>query len=193
MSGKFKTGLSNLHYAVMDEVTKEYGTPKKLSEAISATVSREAEQVYAYGDNSVIASAKGAEVCSIALETAKIPSDVIVELLGASKDENGVVSFSQNDVPKKVALMFEAQLDGGEVAKFVFYEGTFAVEGEEFETKGESVSFMNDSILGTFIESSSDSISPSKVYAMVRSDDVDVLPATLDGWYTSVYGVTVQV
>ena len=52
MAGKFTTGLSNLHYAVMDEVTKEYGTPKKLAEAITATVSREAETVYAYADNS---------------------------------------------------------------------------------------------------------------------------------------------
>ena len=193
MSGKFKTGLSNLHYAVMDEVTKVYGTPKKLAEAITATVSREADTVYAYGDNSVIASARGAEVCTIALETAKIKSDVIVELLGATKDENGVVRFSQNDVPSKIALMFEAQLDGGEVAKFVFYEGTFAVEGEEFTTKADSVEFTGDSLVGTFIESSSDSINPSRVYAMVRSDDEGVVPATLDDWYGSVYGTVAPV
>ena len=76
---------------------------KKLSEAITATVSREAETVYAWGDNSVIASAKGAEICTIALEVAKIPSDVIVELLGATKGADGVISFSQNDNPSKVA------------------------------------------------------------------------------------------
>jgi phi13 family phage major tail protein len=193
MAGKFKTGLSNLHYAVLDENTGVYGTPKKLAEAISASISREADTVYAYGDNTIIASARGAEVCSIGLETAKIPSDVIVELLGATKDENGVVRFSQNDVPRKVALMFEAQLDGGEVAKFVFYEGTFAVEGDEFSTKTDSVEFTGDSITGTFIESSSDAINPSRVYAMVRSDDTGVTPATLDGWYTAVYGATATV
>ena len=190
---KFKTGLSNLHYAVLDVITGEYGTVKKLSEAISATVSREAETIYAFGDNTILASARGAEVCTIGLETAKIPSDVIVELLGATKGADGVVSFSQNDVPKKVALMFEAQLDGGEVAKFVFYEGTFAVESEEFSSKTETVSFTGDSIVGTFIESSSDLISPSKVYSMVRSDDVGVDPTVLDGWYGSVHGATVVI
>ena len=187
---KFKTGLSNLHYAVLDVITGEYGTPKKLAEAITASVTREAETIYAYAENSVIASARGAEVCTIALETAKIPSDVIVELLGAKKGADGVVSFSQNDVPSKVALLFEAQLDGGEVAKFVFYEGTFAVEGEEFTTRAESVTFTGDSLVGTFIESSSDLINPSKVYSMVRSDDVGVTPEILDGWNGSVYGAT---
>ena len=141
----------------------------------------------------VVASARGAEVCTIALETAKIKSDVLVELLGATKNVDGVISFSQNDVPKKVALMFEAQLDGGEVAKFVFYEGTFAVEGEEFTTKADSVEFTGDSILGTFIESSSEHVTPSKVYAMVRSGDEGVLPATFDNWFTSVYGAVTPV
>ena len=67
--------------------------------------------------------------------------------------------------------MLFADLDGGEKANFVFYEGTFSVESEEFSSKSETVSFTGDSLLGTFIESSSDLISPSKVYSMVRSDE----------------------
>lgn len=193
MSGKFTTGLSNLHYAVMDEVTGVYGVPKKLAEAITATVSREAETIYSYGDNTIIASAKGAEVCTIGLEVAKIPSEVIVELLGATKDVNGVVSFSQEDIPQKIALLFSANLDGGEVAHFVFYEGTFSLEGAEYNTKTDSVEFVGDSLTGIFIQSSSENISPSKVYSMVRSDDVGVTPETLDGWFTSVYGAVTPV
>lgn len=185
MSNQFKIGLSNLHYAIITEETETgtiYATPKPLAPAITASISSEQEVTNAHADNRIIASAKGSLSAEIELETSEIPTEVVIELLGARKDANGVVSFNENDVPPYVALLFEAQLDSGAKAMFVFRKGAFSMGDESFSTKTDSIEFQNNTITGSFMADWS-----GDWKTMVRSDDDNVPESVIEEWYSSVY------
>lgn len=140
---KVRYGLKNVHTAIVTETTQSgvttsaYGTPVPFPGAISLNVNE------ASGDNSVFraddmdyfivqGSSQGFDGD---FECAEIPEAFETDVLGARKDDNGVICDYANDEIKYVALLFE--IDGDNSGRrYCVPKALFNKPGISAETTG---------------------------------------------------------
>lgn len=143
MSNRVRFGLKNVHWASVTETTQSgvtttaYGTPVAWPGAVNLTVNE------ATGDNSVFraddsdyyiiqGSSQGFDG---SYECAEIPEAVETDILGAAKDDDGVICDGANDVVKYAALLFE--IDGDASARrYCIPKVLFKKPGISAETTG---------------------------------------------------------
>ena len=122
MANKVKYGLKNVHYAIATEVTSlgvtstSYGTPVAWAGAVSLEVNpNSSDATVCRADDSdyyiVSGSSQGFDGT---YECAYVPEKVETDVLGAQKDNNGVICEYSNDTVAYCALMFE--IDGDDKA-----------------------------------------------------------------------------
>ena len=114
-------GLSNVHYAIINDESGTYGTPKKLPGAVSLSISREGSVDTFWADNSGYASFDASNAgYSGTLTIAHMPKDALVEILGY-KETNGVTWEDANAPTKRFALLYEVS-SNTKPERFAFYE-----------------------------------------------------------------------
>ena len=131
MANKSKVfyGLSNVHYAKLTEtvdpitgaVTTSYGSPKAWPGAVHLTLDPNGNPVIFSADNTAyytIANNRGYEGD---YECAKIPDDILVDTLGNTEDDNGMIVETDKDEVTYFALMFEFETDKNP-NRYVFYK-----------------------------------------------------------------------
>ena len=128
MANKIKFGLKNTHYAVVTEttnpstgvVTSSYGTVKAWPGSVNMTIDAAGEDTPFYADDSVYATLVSNAGYTGTFESALIPEDVNLNVLGQTKTSDGMVTENKADVKKYIAIMTEFQ--GDETARrYVFY------------------------------------------------------------------------
>lgn len=183
---KIKFGLRNVHYSIVTEttnsttgkVTSTYGPVKPWKGAVNLSLDAQGEDTPFYADDGVYETLTNNNGYQGDFESALIPEDVNVSVLGQSKDANGVVTETSDDVKKYIAFMFEFQLDKSG-RRHLLYRCSLTRPSISSSTKGESVEPQTDTVTLT---------------ATPRPDDDKKVKAYADkgspaynGWYSAVY------
>ena len=130
-------GLSNVHYALWDEKSKKYGTPKAIKGAVSMSISREGDSSIFYADNVPYVSFQTNGGYSGDLNVAVVEDEVLIDLLGWEKDDHGMLIEDASAVAPTFALMYEVS-SNTEPQRFVFYNCSVSRPENEANTKTDS-------------------------------------------------------
>ena len=116
--------VKNVHYAVNTtneggEVTR--GTPKKIAGAMKVSVNPTVSNGKLYGDGVVSDEVTKMTGAGISLEMNKIPTDVVNEIFGKTKDPTtGITKDNSDNEPIEFSLGWEVELTGG-CSEFVWF------------------------------------------------------------------------
>ena len=184
-----RIGLSDLHAAVLKADEKgnlTYGVPFKIAPAVSASITPESADDSFYADDIALISNRTISAITVELETADIKDEVVSKLLGNEIDENGAVLDNINTVAPQVALMFRSLKSNGKYKYVVLYKGAFAQSSDSYQTKEESATFQTTPLTGSFLPT----VFNGDWRASINEDSELALPATIEAWFTKVYGST---
>lgn len=140
MANKVRFGLSNTKYAIWDETTSKFGTPKAFPGAVSLSLSREGgDSSDFYADNGVYYTFAGTNGgYSADLEMARVTDEVRQDLLGEVVDSTNGVQYEVGDAePAQFALITQMEGDTGPVG-FVFFNCKASRVELEANTKNDS-------------------------------------------------------
>ena len=130
-------GLSNVHYAVWDDETNSYGTPVHIPGAVSFTTTREGNNDNFFADNMPYVTFMTNGGYTGDLELAYAPAQMLIDLVGYIKADNGMVLEDSNAVAKTFALMFEVG-SNTKPERCVFYNCTVSRPENDANTTTDS-------------------------------------------------------
>jgi len=185
-ANKVQFGLKNLHYALVTEtadsttgeITTTYGTVKAWLGAVSINMEADSEQNIFYADDRAYYTTSGSLVYSGEIESAMIPEDVEVNVLGHTKDSKGGIAEKDSDVIKYIALMFEFNGDQG-ATKHAMYRVMLGRPSTEGSTAEESVEVQTQTVSFTASARPDDGLCR---YKMGPDGDATAYA----GWYSAV-------
>ncbi len=184
-------GLDNLYYAEITEAEggdETYGTPVKLAKAIKADLAIELAEAILYADDGASEVIKEFKSGKLTLGIDDIGTTVAEILTGSKIDDNKVLISASEDGGDPVAIGFRAKKANGKYRYFWLYRVKFGVPETNLETKGDSISFKTPAIEGVIMRRNKlDDNENHPWKAEVNEDDTGVLPATITGWFTTVY------
>lgn len=122
-------GLCNVHYAKLTETTDPatgvisttFGTIKQWPGAVNLQLDPSGNPIIFSADNSAYYTISNNQGYEGSLETAMIPDDVRVDMVGNRVDENGFIVETDKDKVDYFALMFEINTDQNPT-RYVFYK-----------------------------------------------------------------------
>lgn len=126
-------GLTNVHYAMWDDATSTYATPKRIYGAVSLSTSPEGDSSTFYADNTPYFVVNTNAGWTGDLEVAAAEQDFLAEALGWTKDSNGMLIETTDAKPKTFALMFEVESNTKDI-RTVFYNCTLTRPETEANT-----------------------------------------------------------
>lgn len=150
MANKSKVfyGLSNVHYAKLTEtvdpitgaVATSYGAPKAWPGAVHLTLDPNGNPVIFSADNTAYYTISNNRGYEGDYECAKIPDDILVDNLGNTEDDNGMIVETDKDEVSYFALMFEIETDKNP-NRYVFYKVCLSerpgIESETIDVTGD--------------------------------------------------------
>ncbi|MYX18863.1 phage tail protein [Streptomyces sp. SID8380] len=148
-------GLQNIHYALLlkdDEAGVEYGTPKKLAPAITATVTPTMNSATLHGDDGPVLTANALDVITVEIGVVDLSFEDQAELLGATLAANGLLIDNANDQAPEVAIGWQRTMDDGSSRFTWLLKGKFQLPTEEATTKQGEPNFQTPTITGTFLK-----------------------------------------
>lgn len=179
----YTVGLRDLHFAKIME-DGSYDVPKKLSEAISATVTPNYTITTLYGDDRAVAVASALGDIDIQINTTDLSPEDYQLLMGATKNADGVIEDSIDDVAPYGALLFRLPFENGGFKYYAYYKGKFQPPAATHNTKGGSTEFQTPTISGKFMARED-----GKWRAHLEA--AGTTPNTVaDAWFTKVYEPT---
>lgn len=178
---KIKYGLTNVHYAVVSEGadgTITYGTPKRIYGAVSlsgkANIDKEDIAADDISDYVTMYDNKGYDG---EIELLDADDNFRIDVLGETKDANGVVIENKDAVPKKIALLYEMSGDNKKT-RFVLYSCSVTKPDIDASTKGDKVEPKSDKISFT--------ASPARDTGNIKAK-VNEGETSYSNWYKAVY------
>lgn len=182
---KVRHGLSNVHVAFIEEFDEDnkpvYGKIIPWPGAVSLTTDPEGDEYAFYADNIKYFSTYNNDGYTGELESALVPTEILLEMYGWKKDKNGVVVEVANGKEKAFALMaqFEGDKEGGRV---VYYNCKANRPNDEYTTDEEGMEVQTQSVELTIqpVKLNDDFISKS---LMSKSDNEEVY----NGFFDEVY------
>ncbi len=177
-------GLRDVHYAplVSDTVLgATYGTPVKISGAISANVNPNSSSSTLFADDGPYDSAATLGEISLELNMADIPATISAALLGHTY-ASGMLVKKSSDVPPYVAVGYRSLKSNGYYRYTWLYKGKFTDGETANATKGDSIEYQTPTITGAFVKRDYDDAWQLEA----DSDDSNVAPATITNWFASV-------
>lgn len=152
-------GLKDLFMATVTEDAngiETFGTPERLAKAIKAELSVEVAEGVLYADDAVDEIVKEFVKGSIKLNVNDLEPAKVADILGQYIDANNVIFSGENDEPPYIALGFRAKKTGGKYRYLWLYKVKFKIPNENFETKGDGISFITPELEGEFIKRNKD-------------------------------------
>ena len=182
MANKVLFGLSNVHFALVTigpDGTATFGEPHKQPGAVNLTLDPNGSVTPFYADNMIYYQAPANQGYTGTLEMALFDDWFHTNVLGDTKDSNGVMVENANANPQPFAMLYEVQGDKT-AARRVLYYVTVERGSETAATKGETTEPQTTSMNVT--------VSPLPGSMNVKAyttEDVDA--ETFNSWYTQVY------
>lgn len=183
--GKIKYGIKNLHLAKVKSIEGNkytYDTPKKINGAVSITLDASGESVEEYADDIIYYKEDTNNGYEGSLEVEMLDDDILAEMFGQEKGEDGVLLENASDVSSEYALMYEFKVSGDEKIKgkrVTLYRVKFSRPSLSTSTRQKSTSPVHDSVKITVMPRETDEY----IKATVTSDKEE----KYDAWFTKVY------
>ncbi len=181
-------GLRNLHFALLEEDTKEgvlYDVPEMMAAAISASITPEVSSATLYANDVAIATSSNLGSIQVELEIDQLAPEVIEKLLGVKRNEDGVLVYDGDATSPYVAIGFQAELSTGGFRYVWLTKGQFSIPADSYQTKGESVEFQTKTISATFLTREHD-----RVWKYEVNEDKLQNPEITNNWFKNVYEPT---
>lgn len=170
----YQFGLSKAYYATFtyDDVTMEYTyeTPKRITCAISLSLSPAGDSNNLYCDNAIGFTSVSNQGYEGSLEGSLISTDFKKDVLMEQEDNNGMVVEFANVQPKPFALLYEVEGDANQT-RFVFYNCTASRPEQNANTNTESIEPDTQTLEFTSAPRKNDSI--VKAYATTTATNFD--------------------
>lgn len=185
MANKIQYGLKNVYYAKLTEVTStagvttySYGTPMAWKGAVSLSLAPQGDTLKEYADDTEWYTQAANNGYEGDFEYEVMPDDFRENILGDTKDSNGVY-LEKNDVSTTYfALLFEVNGDAKK-RRNVFYKCSATRENNENQTKGESIEPTHGTLTITSVPRADGKVKAS------TGDNTDT--TTYNGWFSEVY------
>lgn len=167
-------GLRDMFFANITEDEngiETFGTPKRLAKAIKAELSVNIAEGKLYADDAIAEIVKQFTDGTLKLNINDLSSENSSELTGQQIDDNKITFATEKDNPPYVAIGFRAMKTDGTFRYVWLYKVKFAIPSENYETKGDSISFITPEIEGTFVKLNKNGIWKSD-YTGLETDEV---------------------
>lgn len=187
-ANKVKFGLKNVHYAIATETTTlgvtttTYGTPVAWNGAVNLEVNPTSSDasVFRADDSDYYIVSGSSQAFDGTYECAYVPEDVETNVLGATKDDNGVIVEFSTDEVKYVALLFE--IDGDNSGRrYLVPKVKFDKPSIQAETTGTDGN-QPKTVSLSFKAAPRPDDNLARMHTGDTTDD-----ATYNAWFTSVY------
>lgn len=179
-------GLTNVHYAMLNEETGKYETPKRVLGGIQLTMEPQGDSSTTNADNGPFYTTTANSGYTGQLNIASASDEMLIDLLGYVKDSNGVVGELADSISKPFALMFEIN-SNIEPQRFVFYNVTIARPSNEANTTGETTEPDTPTFDFTAISKDFEVNGEVKPYVKNHVTKSTETKTTYDKWYQAVY------
>ena len=131
--------------------TETYGETKTLGKAMKLDAQVTFTNTALYADDGIAESIKEFSGGTLSADVDQIDDDALTDIFGAEKDEDGGVTFRDNDTTSyiRVGTMTRAVKNGAvRYEVFIYAKVMLTPPSEGFETKGENAAFKNDTLTG---------------------------------------------
>lgn len=147
-------GLRDLYYSIITETETEttYAKPERLAKAISADLTVEVAEGTLHADDGVDEVAREFSGGTLTLNINDLTPEGAAAILGQKAGSEGVVYASADDVAPYVAVGFRAKKPRGMFKYVWLYKVRFAVPNENYQTKGDSITFNTPEIVGDILQ-----------------------------------------
>ena len=148
-----RIGCDHLVYAPLkkdDGTTLEYESVVALPKVMKININPNPSSETLFADDGPSDTAVTLGKIEVEIDKASLSTTEKAALLGHQTDTNGVLICGGNDVPPYVAIGFRTLKSDGTYRYVWLLKGKFMEPEDNNETKGDSVSFRNDSIKGEF-------------------------------------------
>lgn len=156
--GKVLYGIKNVHIAVLTEGsdgTISYGTPFAVEGATGFSPEAQGESTIFYADDKIYFRKDLNNGYEGELTLAVTPEKFLTDILGRTKDTNGLVLETNKDNNYRFALMFEGEGDPS-ARRYVYYDCTTTRPNREFATTEDTIEVGTESLTITIAPRSSD-------------------------------------
>jgi len=131
---------------------KTYGTAMVVGKGVSCSITANSAEGSLYGDDALAEYSNGFTNADVTLGTTTIPADVAAGMFGHTKDaDSGEITFNKDDqaIYVGLGLIGSEVIDNTDKYTAIFlYKVKFAEPSQEYETKGDSISYKTPSITG---------------------------------------------
>ena len=148
-------GLRDLFYATITPQPNGkdlYGKPVRMAKAIQVGLSTQTAEANLFADDAVDETAKEFVSGTLTINMNDLDPKHQGVLLGQKTDADGVVYANGDDEAPYVAVGFRATKTRGRFRYVWLYKVKFAIPDENYQTKGDSITFQTPSIVGTCIK-----------------------------------------
>lgn len=182
MGNKVEFGLSNVYFALAEfdangNVT--YGVPHRQPGAVSMTLEPSGDSSPYYADNIVYYNAVANQGYTGNLEMALFDEWFHTEIMGAVKDDNGVLVENANAVPKPFAMLYQVEGDQ-KAARRVLYNVIASRGSDKSNTKTKTAEPQSTTVNIT--------VSPLPADGLIRANTTESVAAERYlKWFDEVY------
>jgi phi13 family phage major tail protein len=181
----YQIGLDKLYVAKLlteTETGATYEAPVELAGAVSAQITPQIAETKFYASDRLAAQVKEITGAEVTISVDDLSAAALEKLLGVTKNADGVIEYKDSNIAPDVAILFRSKLHNGGYRYVSLLKGKFALNTDQFSTKGENVEMNAKEITGTF------SVRKDGFWRyQVDSNDVGVSTSVIDGWFTGVY------
>ena len=194
-----RIGCDNLVYAPLttdDGTVLTYGAPVSLPNVMKININPNPSSETLFADDGPADTAATLGKIEVEIDKAALSITEKASLLGHKKDSNGVLVYSANDTAPWVAIGFRTLRSDGTYRYIWLLKGKFMEPEDNNETKGDSISFQNDTIKGEFAKVNKSFTvdgETKKPWKMEVDEDDAAAAGAISDWFTTVYlpGATV--
>ena len=175
-------GLEDVYYATLTSDASDgavYGTPVKITGAITANVKPNSSSATLFGDNAPLDTSSSLGNIELELSTADLPLEVQAALLGADAVTTGILLSKSTDTPPWIALGFKGKKSNGNYRWVWLVKGKFRVQDDNYATQKDTVEYQPPTINGNFVAREYD-----KVWKKTADSDATGYTNAGTTWFT---------
>ena len=189
-----RIGCDNLVYAVLtaDDGTTDptYGEVKPALGVMSLNINPNASQETIFYDDGPGESAATLGNIEVEIQKNELTTEQKADFLGHTIDSKGAIVYGANDTPPWVAIGYRTLKSNGKYRYVWLYKGKFLEPEDNSETKGDSINFQSETIVGRFVKLEkkykigAKEIQPWKYEIDEEYEDAN--SSTIAGWFDDV-------